>query len=78
MTTHDHIPPDVAHKTVDAVSLLVVGATIVDKLPAIAAIFSIIWALMRITDGIRTWMGLPTVGWLGRPKKRDDAEDWRE
>jgi len=39
------------HKTlVDTLSLAVVGATLIKWLPAIAALFSIMWTIIRIVE----------------------------
>ena len=44
---------------VDISSFAVVGATLVEWLPAIAAIFSIIWSVIRIleTETVKKWRG---------------------
>lgn len=46
---------------VDAVSVVTVVGTILEILPAIAAIFTIIWTSIRIaeTDTVRGWFGKP-------------------
>jgi hypothetical protein len=77
MTPHEQTT-EAAVKTVDAASVLILGATIIDKLPAIAALFTLIWTSMRILNILRSWMGLPTVGWLGKPNDRDDADSQRD
>jgi len=43
--------------TVDAVSVVTVVGTLMDVLPAIAALFTIIWTLIRIweTDTVKNW-----------------------
>ena len=51
---------------VDALSLVVVGATILKWLPAVAAVFSIIWTAIRIYES-------KTVqGWIDRNKADDE------
>jgi hypothetical protein len=51
---------------VDALSLVVVGATILKWLPAVAAVFSIIWTAIRIYES-------KTVqGWIDRNKANDE------
>jgi hypothetical protein len=44
---------------VDAVSFITVVGTLVDVLPSIAALFTIIWTAFRIweTDTVRGWTG---------------------
>ena len=44
---------------VDAVSFVTVVGTLVDVLPSIAALFTIIWTAFRIweTDTVRGWTG---------------------
>lgn len=44
---------------VDAVSLMTVAGTLTDMLPAIAALFSIVWSAIRIweTDTVKGWTG---------------------
>jgi hypothetical protein len=51
--------PDAAKHAVDAISLGVVVGTIVQWLPAVAALFTIIWTAIRIyeTDTIKRLMG---------------------
>jgi hypothetical protein len=43
----------------DALSLTVVGGTLLQMLPAFAALFSIIWSIIRIyeTKTIQRWLG---------------------
>jgi hypothetical protein len=45
--------------TVDILSVVTVLGTIVNMLPAIAAVFTIIWTAIRIyeTDTVQRWMG---------------------
>ncbi len=44
---------------VDALSVVTVVGTLVDFLPAVAAIFTIVWTGIRIweTDTIKSWTG---------------------
>ena len=52
--------PDEATKhIVDALSFVTVLGTIVNMLPAVAAVFTIIWTAIRIyeTDTVQRWMG---------------------
>lgn len=42
--------PDAAKHTVDAISVGVVVGTIVQWLPAVAALFTIIWTIIRIYE----------------------------
>tara|TARA_R100000315_G_C5176620_1_gene102178 strand:+ start:524 stop:691 length:168 start_codon:yes stop_codon:yes gene_type:complete len=44
---------------IDISSLVVIGATLIELLPAIAAIFSIIWSILRIleTETVKRWRG---------------------
>jgi uncharacterized protein HemY len=59
---------EVAKQVGDAASILTVIGTIVNYLPAIAALFSIVWTLIRIYE-------TPTVqGWIhGRGKKNAES-----
>ena len=58
MTTHH----DTSKTLVDAVSLMTVAGTLTDMLPAIAALFSIVWSAIRIweTDTVKGWTGRKT------------------
>jgi hypothetical protein len=53
-----HISETTKH-TVDAVSVVTVVATLAQWLPAIAALFTIIWTGIRIveTDTVQSWLG---------------------
>jgi hypothetical protein len=44
---------------VDALSIVTVVGTLVDMLPAIAAVFTIMWTAIRIyeTDTVQGWLG---------------------
>jgi hypothetical protein len=48
---------DATKHALDAVSLITVVGTLVDILPSIAALFTIIWTIFRIweTDTVRSW-----------------------
>ena len=43
----------------DAISLTVVGGTLMNLLPAAAAVFSIVWSIIRIyeTKTVQKWLG---------------------
>ena len=60
MTDHffDHISEPVKH-IVDALSIMTVLGTLVNILPAIAAILSIIWSVIRIYESktVQGWLG---------------------
>ena len=62
MTEHQ----DPAKAIVDALSVVTVVGTLVDMLPSIAALFTIIWTAIRIyeTDTVQ--------GWFGRGSKASD------
>lgn len=57
MTKHD--ASEIAKNVVDALSVVTVVATLIDMLPSIAAMFTIIWTAIRIweTDTVRKWTG---------------------
>jgi hypothetical protein len=44
---------------VDALSIVTVVGTLVDMLPSIAAVFTIVWTVIRIyeTDTVQGWLG---------------------
>ncbi len=54
MTEHH----DTVKHAVDALSFLTVLGTLVDMLPSIAAVFTIVWTAIRIyeTDTVRGWL----------------------
>jgi len=60
MTDHffDHISEPVKH-VVDALSIMTVLGTLVNILPAIAAILSIVWSIIRIYESktVQNWLG---------------------
>jgi hypothetical protein len=55
MTSHD----ETSKHLIDAVSLVTVAGTLTEMLPAIAALFSIVWSAIRIweTDTVKGWTG---------------------
>jgi len=54
----DHIDPAVK-ATGDAISIVTVVATLAQWLPAVAALASIVWSVIRIyeTDTVQKWLG---------------------
>ena len=60
MTEHffDHISEPVKH-ILDALSIMTVLGTLVNILPAIAAILSIVWSVIRIYESktFKSWIG---------------------
>ena len=58
---------DIAKQTLDALSLITVIGTLVNVLPSIAALFTIVWT------GIRIYETNTVQGWLNRDK--DDAQN---
>lgn len=50
---------EVVKHAVDALSFLTVIGTLVDMLPSIAALFTIVWTGIRIweTDTVQRWVG---------------------
>jgi hypothetical protein len=55
-----HTEEGVKH-VVDGLSIVTVLGTLADILPALAALFSLVWSVIRIleTDTVRGWMGKP-------------------
>jgi hypothetical protein len=55
MTDHD----EPVKYFIDALSFMTVLGTVVNMLPAVAAIFTIVWTAIRIyeTDTVQRWMG---------------------
>jgi hypothetical protein len=51
-----------AKHVVDALSIITVLGTLVEMLPSIAAVFTIVWTCIRIweTDTVRGWTGRGT------------------
>ena len=58
-----------AKQIVDGISMATVVGALVDLLPAIAAIFTIVWT------GIRIYETKTVQKWLGKDKKRIIVED---
>lgn len=54
-----HDVSETAKSTVDALSVVTVLGTLMDMLPSIAAVFTIVWTGIRIweTDTVRGWTG---------------------
>jgi hypothetical protein len=54
----DHVSEPTKH-VVDALSILTVLGTLMDYLPAVAALLSIIWSLIRIYESktVQRWLG---------------------
>ena len=54
----EHVSEPAKH-VVDALSILTVLGTLVEMLPAIAALLSIIWSLLRIYESktVQRWLG---------------------
>ena len=54
----DHVSEPAKH-VVDALSILTVLGTLVELLPAVAAILSIVWSLIRIYESktVQRWLG---------------------
>ena len=52
----------VKHVT-DGLSIITVLGTLADILPALAALFSLVWSVIRIleTDTVRGWLGKPPI-----------------
>jgi len=61
----DHVSEPTKH-VVDALSLLTVLGTLVNFLPAIAAILSIVWS------GLRIYESKTVQGWLGKDNAIDE------
>lgn len=53
--------PETIKQVTDGLSILTVIGTLADILPALAALFSIVWSIIRIleTDTVRGWLGKP-------------------
>lgn len=55
------------HETVkhitDGLSIITVLGTLAEVLPALAALFSLVWSIIRIfeTDTVREWLGKPPI-----------------
>jgi hypothetical protein len=64
MTEHD----ETVKYVIDGVSFLTVVGTLAEMLPAVAAIFTIVWTAIRI------WETKTVQGWLGN-KKAENASN---
>ena len=55
-----HTTEGVKH-VVDGLSIVTVLGTLADVLPALAALFSLVWSIIRImeTETVRGWLGKP-------------------
>ena len=55
-----HTTEGVKH-AVDGLSIITVLGTLADILPALAALFSLVWSILRIfeTNTVRGWLGKP-------------------
>ena len=53
-----HDASETIKQTVDAVSVVTVVGTLMDVLPAIAAVFTIVWTIIRIweTKTVQNWV----------------------
>ena len=47
----------------DGLSIITVLGTLAEILPALAALFSLVWSIIRIleTDTVRGWLGKPPI-----------------
>ena len=61
MTEHD----ETVKYVIDGVSFLTVIGTLAEALPAVAAVFTIVWTAIRI------WETKTVQGWLGNKKAKD-------
>ena len=57
-----HSTETLKHVT-DGLSIVTVLGTLADILPALAALFSLVWSIIRIleTDTVRGWLGKPPI-----------------
>lgn len=57
-----HSSETIKHVT-DGLSIVTVLGTLADILPALAALFSLVWSIIRImeTDTVRGWLGKPPI-----------------
>ena len=57
-----HTTETVKHVT-DGLSIITVLGTLAEILPALAALFSLVWSIIRIleTDTVRKWLGKPPI-----------------
>lgn len=58
----EHVSEGTKH-ALDAVSVVTVIGTLADVLPAVAALFTIVWTAIRIweTETVQGWLGKKTV-----------------
>ena len=64
MTEHD----ETVKYVIDGVSFLTVVGTLAEALPAVAAVFTIVWTAIRI------WETKTVQGWLGNKKAKDAVD----
>ena len=57
-----HTSETIKHVT-DGLSIITVLGTLAEILPALAALFSLVWSIIRIleTDTVRNWLGKPPI-----------------
>ena len=57
-----HTSETIKHVT-DGLSIITVLGTLAEILPALAALFSLVWSIIRIleTDTVRDWLGKPPI-----------------
>ena len=65
MTEHD----ETVKYVIDGVSFLTVVGTLAEALPAVAAVFTIVWTAIRI------WETKTVQGWLGNKKAKDAVNE---
>jgi len=65
MTEHD----ETVKYVIDGVSFLTVVGTLAEALPAVAAIFTIVWTTIRI------WETKTVQGWLGNKKAENASSE---
>ena len=55
-----HTSETIKHVT-DGLSIITVLGTLAEILPSLAALFSLVWSIIRIfeTDTVRDWLGKP-------------------
>lgn len=64
--THD--PHELTKTALDALSVVTVVGALIEMLPAIAAMFTIVWT------GIRIWETDTVRGWTGRSNAKKDEQ----
>lgn len=76
--TLDHVSDGAKHIG-DALSLAAVVGTLIQILPSVAALFTIIWTLIRITETVTfralfyKWFGVELGGWLTTPHTTENT-----